>query len=212
MHLLKSSDDLRNKLISVLLFLVVSAMVAGVAQYVAQGFRAISIPFPTSRPEAFVLDGIMRLAAGDALYRLLADAPMTVHVYNVFAYVAPAVVASPFSNNAETLLVAGRCIGFASSIALALLLGLYAFRISSSYLVALFTALLPFFFTKSRLHNFSVFAPSLPLYFLALRQSFISCVPESARQACFVWLAFASFRSCLSNPSSLRPLQSVCIS
>lgn len=195
MHLLKSSGDLRNKLIYVLLVLVVSAMAVGVAQYVAQGFKAITIPFPTSRPEAFVLDGVMRLAAGDALYRLLADAPMTIHVYNIFAYAVPAVVASPFSGGAETLLIVGRSIGLVSSVALAVMLGLHTYRISTSYLVALFAALSPFFFYEIALTQFFRLRPESPalLFSAAAIIYLLRSGERTPSLLCVAGLCFVSF-------------------
>ena len=167
MYRLKLTSDLLHKIMLGLLALLVSVMAVGVAQYIGQGFKAITIPFPTWRPEAFVLEGVMRLVAGDALYRLIADAPMTVHVYNIFAYAIPALVALPFGSDAETLLTVGRSISLVSSIALTVLLGWYGYRISSSYFVALFAALLPFFFHEMALPHFFRLRPESPAIFFS---------------------------------------------
>lgn len=44
--------------------LLAGLMFIGVWQYLAEPVAAIALPYSTSRPEAFVLDGAMRLAGG----------------------------------------------------------------------------------------------------------------------------------------------------
>lgn len=132
------------------------------ARYLVDGLSALSLPFSTSRPEAFVLDGAMRVRAGEPLYVPIFQAPTTLHVYNPFAYTVAAWAAWPFGTGPEALLRSGRVISLIASLGLSLLLGLWAYRAYRSIAAVVFVAAAPFFFHEIVLTQFFLLRPESP--------------------------------------------------
>lgn len=134
----------------------------GAIQYFAHGVSAWSEPFPTSRSEAFVLDGVIRVRNGDVLYLPIAEAPTTLHVYNPFTYTLPAWVAWPFEARPETLLHAGRLISLVATIGLSIVLGFWAWQTYRSIAAVLFVAAAPLYFHEIALTQFFRLRPETP--------------------------------------------------
>lgn len=134
----------------------------GAIQYFAQGASAYPVPFSTSRTEAFVLDGVMRVRHGDTLYRSIEEAPTSLHVYNPFTYTVAAWAAWPFEAHAETLLRSGRLISLLATLGLSALLGFWAWRTYRSLAAALFAAAAPIYFHDIALTQFFRLRPETP--------------------------------------------------
>lgn len=137
-----------------ILTLLTFLLILGGARFLADGAGALPIPFSTSRPEAFVLDGTMRVLDGAALYAPLESSPTTVHVYNPLSYVTPALLASVVDGGAVALLFAGRLISLMAAVSLSLLLGFWAYSEYRSWLAAASAAALPLFFHEIALTQF----------------------------------------------------------
>lgn len=206
------SKSLAERTQTYVVSLITIVMLAAVVQYLAQAFSAVTVPFALLRIEAFVLDGVMRIVEHSRLYLPTAEAPTTQHVYNFFTYAVPAWLAAPIGTNPEALLIAGRCLSLATSLGLSVLLGWWAFRISSSPLAMMFTALMPFYFYEFALPMFFQLRPESPatlcsaaaiIYLLISSQQKTSSAKPIIIAALLCFIAFLFKQSFIAAPVAI---------
>jgi hypothetical protein len=191
-----------------ILTLLTVLLILGGARVFADGAAALPIPFSTSRPEAFVLDGAMRVLDGAALYASLESSPTTVHLYNPLSYVTPALLASVVDGGAVSLLFAGRLVSLLATVILSVLLGFWAYAEYRSWLAAASAAALPLFFHEIALTQFFRLRPETAATVACAAA--VLCYsrrsegrPRVAATAIFCLLAFAFKQSFIAAPVAI---------
>jgi hypothetical protein len=148
-----------------LLFALLPGAAVAAAAWV-KGIRYLLLPYETTRPEAFILDGVARVAAGQALYRDLQSLPFVVHVYNPLTYLPTALLAAVLGLNLHGMLITGRILSFSCALLLALLLARWTRRETSSRVLGLLAFAGIFFFHEVLVSEFYRLRPECPALLL----------------------------------------------
>ncbi len=174
--------------------IVTIVLVWAALRVIATGVDAIGVPYSTTRAEAFVLDGVERVAAGSVLY---APAPSTtMHVYNPLTYVVPALGASHAASPAR-LLLAGRSISLLATLIAIAAVAVWTFRISRNATLSTLAASLPLFFHELALSDFFRLRPETPALLFSIGAILLwhqrpawRALPEIVATLCVVAFAF----------------------
>jgi hypothetical protein len=133
-----------------------------VAQVLAGGFQVVDLPWATNPPEAYVLDGALRVAEGRAPYGRLGELPFVTHVYNPLTYVTAGGLAAALRLDVFGTLVAGRVLALGSSLLLGAVLFATVRARTGSAKLGLLAGLAPFFFFRILLTDFFRMRPESP--------------------------------------------------
>jgi len=89
------------------------------------GYLLLDLPFETTRPESFILNGVRHLLMEIPLYPPTGKEPYIYHVYNPLTYVPSGFIAKHLDLSIKQALMIGRTISFVSTIGVAILLGIW---------------------------------------------------------------------------------------
>ncbi|HMB69865.1 MAG TPA: hypothetical protein VKU85_11155 [bacterium] len=129
---------------------------------IAEGLRLAREPYATARPEAFLLDGVARVADGRPLYGDLETLPFIVHVYNPATYLIVGTLSRVFRLDMPGMLELGRGISLACTALLAVLMAWIVRRETGSPPAALLAAAALIYFSSPLLDGFFRLRPELP--------------------------------------------------
>jgi len=126
------------------------------------GAQLLHLPFESTKPEAFILHGIQRIAQHEPLYQPLGEMPFIVHVYNPLTYVLPGLAGRMFDLDSPHMLLVGRYISYLSTLILGVLLAVWVKRTTGDWKSALLAGLGIFYFHAVALTDFFRCRPESP--------------------------------------------------
>ena len=175
--------------------------VVPLVQVLAGGFALLRLPYESTRPEAYVLDGVLRVVEGRVPYGRLGELPFVLHVYDPLTYLVPGLAARIAGLDVEGTLVLGRALSFASSLLLGAVLFGIVYRETRRVGAALLAAALPFIFFRILLTDFFRLRPESPGLLLTFAGAALVLTGRRLPWAgvCFV-LAFAWKQSFVCAP------------
>lgn len=160
-----SRVDNRSRLrraLPLLLLLSLAPAFPAVFHVLVEGVHVARLPWATSRPEAFILDGVSRVATGRPLYSDIHALPFVVHVYNPAVYLTVGIAARILKLGWSGMLFLGRGLSYACAVLLAALLGLIVKRETGSRLGAALIAVAFFYFYPPLPSGFYRLRPEMP--------------------------------------------------
>lgn len=191
------------RLLRIALWLLLLPGCVAAVNVLREGAALLAEPYETSRPEAFVLDGALRVAEGRPLYLDLETLPFVVHVYNPMTYVPAGIAAKVLGLDLPRTLFVGRAISFVSALALAALLAGLVWRRTRSVPAAALAAGGPFFFHSVLLTDFFRMRPETPallLTFAGVAALLSERRPAIVAAACLFFAAFTFKQPFVSAP------------
>lgn len=173
------------------LFLLLGYIQAGLT--VRTGAWLLTVPTETSRTEAFILNGSIQIAHGNALYYPVGKAPYWIHVYNPLTYIPAGLAGRVFDLGTEGIRAVGRYLSYISTLLLALVLLLWVRRETRDWKAAAFVAVGLFYFHLITLTDFYRFRPESPGLLFTFWGVSVFCSQRRRRLIESAVLFFAAF-------------------
>jgi hypothetical protein len=129
------------------------------------GAEAVRIPYESTRPETFILNGARQVADGLPLYLPLGEEPYVVNVYNPLTYLPAGLYTRWFGTDLDGTLFLGRVTSYVASLLLLLLLAGFVWHRERDWKAALLLALAIPFWHWPTLTDFYRFRPESPALF-----------------------------------------------
>jgi hypothetical protein len=148
--------------LSTLLWLLLALGGIRAALILFHGGEALTIPYATSRIEAFVLNGAQRFASGEAIYLGLDAHPYIIHVYNPLTYLPAGFLGRLFGLDINGVLLSGRLVSYLATLLLAASLALWLRRSTGRWRYGLLVGVGIFFYQTFAATDFFRLRPEEP--------------------------------------------------
>ena len=133
-------------------FLLIACFPA--AYIVVTGAQLLTIPYETTRPEAFTAHGAQCIALHKPLYPPFGKIPYTIHVYNPLTYLPAGLAGRVFDLDLNGIRYVGRLISYLSTLLLSLLLILWIRKDTGDWKPALLAGVGIYYFHLVALTDF----------------------------------------------------------
>lgn len=148
--------------IHLVLWIVLALAIPRALFLLFEGANFLFLPYETTKPESFILNGAWRIAQGLPLYPQFGKLPFIVHVYNPLTYFPAGIAGRLFDLEMPAIRLVGRTISFVSTALLAALFATWLWKQTANWKCGLLAALALYYFHSPTLSDFFRLRPELP--------------------------------------------------